>query len=120
MPAAVMAQKKTDPEDTRKTKETVAMSQQVYEKLTEIQEMVEAKDYASAQRLIEEAKEKKLSDYERAQVCNLSAYSYYLQERYKEAIAAYDHGHGTAWTARSSHDEHAQDKSAAAVHHGRL
>ena len=90
MPAAVMAQKKTDPEDTRKTKETVAMSQQVYEKLTEIQEMVEAKDYASAQRLIEEAKEKKLSDYERAQVYNLSAYSYYLQERYKEAIAAYE------------------------------
>lgn len=85
-----MAQKKTDPEDTRKTKETVAMSQAVYEKLTEIQEMVEAKDYASAQRLIEEAKEKKLTDYERAQVYNLSAYSYYLQERYKEAIVAYN------------------------------
>ena len=90
MPAAVMAQKKTDPEDTRKTKETVAMSQQVYEKLTEIQEMVEAKDYASAQRLIDETREKKLSDYERAQVYNLSAYSYYLQELYKEAIVAYD------------------------------
>ena len=28
----------------RKTKETVAMSQSVYEKLTEIQELVEAKD----------------------------------------------------------------------------
>ena len=40
--------------DERKTKETVAMSQQVYEKLSEIQEMVEAKDYASAQRLIDD------------------------------------------------------------------
>lgn len=90
LPTMAMAQKKTDPEDTRKTKETVAMSQAVYEKLTEIQEMVEAKDYAAAQRLIEEAKEKKLTDYERAQVFNLSAYSYYLQERYKEAIVAYD------------------------------
>jgi tetratricopeptide (TPR) repeat protein len=90
LPTVAMAQKKTDPEDTRKTKETVAMSQAVYEKLTEIQEMVEAKDYASAQRLIEEAKEKKLTDYERAQVYNLSAYSYYLQERYKEAIVAYN------------------------------
>lgn len=75
----------------KKTKETVAMSQQVYEKLTEIQEMVEAKDYASAQRLVDELKsEKKLSDYERAQVWNLSAYSYYLQELYPQAIDAYN------------------------------
>ena len=75
----------------QKTKETVAMSQQVYEKLTEIQEMVEAKDYASAQRLVDELKsQKKLSDYERAQVWNLSAYSYYLQELYPQAIDAYN------------------------------
>jgi tetratricopeptide (TPR) repeat protein len=77
--------------EEKKTKETVAMSQQVYEKLTEIQEMVEAKDYASAQRLVDDLKsQKKLSDYERAQVWNLSAYSYYLQELYPEAISAYD------------------------------
>ncbi|MFC1606174.1 hypothetical protein ACFL33_04860, partial [Pseudomonadota bacterium] len=31
----------------RKTKETVAMSQQVYEQLSEIQELIEGKDYAS-------------------------------------------------------------------------
>ena len=80
-----------DDKKERKTKETVAMSQQVYEKLSEIQEMVEAKDYASAQRLVDELKQqKKLSDYERAQVWNLSAYSFYLQEKYPEAIAAYD------------------------------
>ena len=40
--------------DEKKTKETVAMSQSVYESLTEIQEMIEAKDYASAQRLTDE------------------------------------------------------------------
>ena len=75
----------------KKTKETVAMSQQVYEKLTEIQELVEAKDYASAQVLIDEVKGRKsLSDYERAQIWNLSAYSFYLQERYADAIRAYD------------------------------
>jgi len=80
-----------DDKKERKTKETVAMSQQVYEKLSEIQEMVEAKDYASAQRLVDELKQqKKLSDNERAQVWNLSAYSFYLQEKYPEAIAAYD------------------------------
>ena len=77
---------------TRKTKETVAMSQQVYEKLTEIQELVETKDYATAQKLISDviSGKKKLSDYERAQVFNLSGYSYYLQEDFEGAIRAYD------------------------------
>jgi tetratricopeptide (TPR) repeat protein len=31
-----------------------------------------------------------LSDYERAQIWNITAYSYYLQERYGDAIRAYD------------------------------
>jgi len=85
----VFAQNKKD--ETRKTKETVAMSQAVYEKLTEIQEMVEAKDYATAQRLTDELKtKKKLSPYELAQIWNITAYSYYLQERYGDAIRAYD------------------------------
>ena len=75
----------------QKTKETVAMSQQVYEKLTEIQELIEAKDYATAQRQIEALRGGKgLSNYELAQIWNITAYSYYLQERYDEAIRAYD------------------------------
>jgi tetratricopeptide (TPR) repeat protein len=75
----------------RKTKETVAMSQQVYEKLAEIQELIENKDYASAERMLDELKGKKsLSDYERAQLWNISGYSFYLQERYDDAIRAYD------------------------------
>ena len=78
-------------ERERKTKETVAMSQQVYEKLAEVQEMIENKDYATAHRQIDELRDRKgLSDYERAQIWNLTAYSYYLQERYGEAIRAYD------------------------------
>jgi tetratricopeptide (TPR) repeat protein len=77
--------------EERKTKETVAMSQQVYEKLAEVQEMIENKDYATAERAIEELKGRKgLSDYERAQLWNISGYSFYLQERYSEAIRAYD------------------------------
>jgi tetratricopeptide (TPR) repeat protein len=77
--------------EERKTKETVAMSQQVYEKLAEVQEMIENKDYATAERAIEELKGRKgLSDYERAQLWNISGYSFYLQERYAEAIRAYD------------------------------
>ena len=85
----IFAQKKDA--DEKKTKETVAMSQAVYEDLSEIQEMVEAKDYASAQRLTDELKGKKgLSPYELAQIWNITAYSYYLQERYTDAIRAYD------------------------------
>jgi tetratricopeptide (TPR) repeat protein len=74
----------------KKTKETVAMSQQVYEQLTEVQELIEAKDYATAEVKIRDLRDKKLSDYERAQIWNITAYSYYLQERYDEAISAYD------------------------------
>ena len=75
----------------RKTKETVAMSQQVYDQLMEIQELMEAKDYAKAQVKIDDLRnQKRLSDYERAQIWNISAYSYYLQERLDDAIMAYD------------------------------
>jgi len=78
-------------DEDRKTKQTVAMSQQVYEKLTAVQEQVEAKNYAGAESLLREMRaNEKLSDYERAQVWNLSGYSYYLQEKYPEAINAYE------------------------------
>ncbi len=88
MAGSVLAQ---EDKSKKKTKETVAMTQQVYEKLTEIQELIEDKDYASAQRLIDDLKTKKgLSDYERAQIWNISGYSFYLQERYGDAIRAYD------------------------------
>ena len=84
-----MAQK--DKKDERKTKQTVAMSQPVYEKLMEIQEFVEAEDFPNAQAAIRELQsKKKLSPYEKAQIWNLSGYSYYLQENYKAAISSYE------------------------------
>lgn len=77
--------------DERKTKQTVAMSQAVFEKLQAVQEMVEAKDYAGGQAVIREmSANEKLSPYEKAQVYNLSGYSYYLQEDYPRALAAYE------------------------------
>ncbi len=75
----------------RETKQTVAMSQQVYEKLSEVQELVEAKNYAGADAKLREMRaNEKLSDYERAQIWNLTGYAAYLQEKYKEAINAYE------------------------------
>ena len=87
-PVAAQSDDKTE---DRKTKQTVAMSQSVYEKLTEVQEAIEAKDYATGQVILDEMKSnEKLSPYERAQVWNLTAYSFYLQERYADAIRAYN------------------------------
>lgn len=85
---AALAQEK---KEERKTKQTVAMSQQVYEKLTKVQELVEAKDYSGAESLLVDMRTNtKYSPYEQAQVWNLSGYSYYLQERYDEALKAYE------------------------------
>jgi tetratricopeptide (TPR) repeat protein len=78
-------------EKERKTKQTVAMSQAVFEKLQEIQELVEAKDYAGAEKLQATLRErKKLTPYEIAQIWNLSGYAFYLQERYEDAIGSYE------------------------------
>ncbi len=76
---------------TRKTKQTVAMSQQVYESLLEIQELVETEDMAGAQRAISKLQggKKKLSPYESAQIWNLSGYAYYLSENYEDALRSY-------------------------------
>lgn len=74
-----------------KTKQTVAMSQQVYEKLTEVQEFVEVEDFVNAQRRLDELKaDQKLSPYERAQTFNLQGYLSYLQEDYPSALRAYN------------------------------
>jgi tetratricopeptide (TPR) repeat protein len=78
-------------DDERKTKQTVAMSQSVFEKLQEIQAFVEAKDYVSGHAAVSELLTKdKLSPYEKAQIHNLSGYSYYLQEQFPNAIRSYE------------------------------
>ena len=89
--AAAQIKRDEDDGSDRKTKETVAMSQQVYEALTEIQELVEADDYAPALEKIKDLQtgRKKMSPYEAAQIWNLTAYTYYLMEDYKGAIGAY-------------------------------
>jgi tetratricopeptide (TPR) repeat protein len=78
-------------DNERKTKQTVAMSQSVFEKLTEIQALVELEDYAGGHALIRELQAKdKLSPYEKAQLYNLAGYAYYLEEKYDDAIRSYE------------------------------
>jgi len=75
----------------RKTKQTVAMSQKVFEKLTEIQQLMEDKNYPAGHAAIREVlQEKNLSPYETAQIHNLTGYAYYLEEKYPQAIQAYE------------------------------
>ena len=52
LPATGLAQK-----EERKTKQTVAMSQKVYEKLVEIQELIENQDYAAGHVLMDDLKQ---------------------------------------------------------------
>ncbi len=78
-------------QDKKETKVTAAMSQQVYEKLQEIQVLVEAEDISAALVKIKELlARKRLSSYEKAQIWNLTAYAYYVQENYPRAISAYE------------------------------
>ncbi|MGD9021617.1 MAG: hypothetical protein PVF46_07445, partial [Lysobacterales bacterium] len=80
-----------DDKKERKTKQTVAMSQPVYEALLEIQELLEAENFPEAQSKITAIQgRKKLSDYETAQIWNITGYGYYLQEDYERAIDAYE------------------------------
>jgi len=91
--ASAQIQRDEDKNDgsDRKTKETVAMSQQIYESLTEIQALVEAEDYKPALEKIKDLQEgrKKMSPYEEAQIWNITGYTYYLMEEYESAIGAY-------------------------------
>jgi len=86
-----MAQRDDNDKSERKTKETVAMSQPVYESLVEIQTLVEAEDFQGALEGIRELQNgrRKLSPYEIAQIYNLQGYTHYLMEDYKAAIDSY-------------------------------
>ncbi len=78
-------------QEPESTKQTVALSPKVGKKLQELQVMVEAKQYAEAQQgLREMLNMKNLSGYELAQIHNLTAYNYYLQENYQGAINEYE------------------------------
>jgi tetratricopeptide (TPR) repeat protein len=73
------------------TRQTVAMSQPVFEGLQEAQKLIEGKQYAAGQAILQKLLGGSgLTPYETAQIWNLSAYGHYLQENYPSAIKAYD------------------------------
>jgi len=86
---ATQAQRARDNEP-QNTKQTVAMSAKVGEKVQEAQLAIEAKDYANGKVILDNLRAGNLSPYERAQTWNLTAYAEYSQERYDAAIRAYE------------------------------
>ena len=77
-------------DNERKTKTTAAMSEAVYKKLSKAQETIEAKKYDEGLAMLTDLlHERHLSAYEKAQIYNFFAYTYFTLERYKDAIKAY-------------------------------
>ena len=87
----VYAQESSGKGEKRKTRKTPSMSEKVYNKLTEAQEQIEARNYEQGlAALTELANEPKLTNYEKAQLYNYFAYTYFTLERYKDAISSYE------------------------------
>ena len=87
--AQSFAQRAEDNEE-RKTKTTAAMSEAVYKKLSKAQETIEAKKYDEGLAMLQDLlQERHLSPYEKAQIYNFFAYTYFTLERYKDAVKAY-------------------------------
>jgi tetratricopeptide (TPR) repeat protein len=86
------AQKRADAdEDTTKTKQAQAVSKDVYEDIQKAQELVDAKDYNGALRLLNNLyNPDKLTEYEQANVLNYVGFVYYNMDDVKNALRTYE------------------------------
>jgi tetratricopeptide (TPR) repeat protein len=86
------AQKRADPdEDNTKTKQAQAVSKDVYEDIQKAQELVDAKDYNGALRLLNNLyNPDKLTEYEQANVLNYIGFVYYNMDDVKNALRTYE------------------------------
>lgn len=91
--SAAIAQEKKGP-DTRETRRTPTLRNNVYEKLAAAQEAAEAKDLNGAAAILDEmiasGGKNALNSYELANVYNLYAFIYYSREDYAKALKAYE------------------------------
>jgi tetratricopeptide (TPR) repeat protein len=91
--AAMAAEEKK--KNTEETRRTPALRNNIYEKLAEAQELVEAKDLNGAAKVLDamiaaSRESTKLNSYELANVYNLYAFIYYSREDYVKARGAYE------------------------------
>ena len=77
--------------EQRKTTKTPTMSEATYKKLIEAQELIEARQYEQGLVVLRSMESStKLSSYERAQIFNFFAYTYFTLERYQDALRYYE------------------------------
>ncbi|MFK7885310.1 MAG: tetratricopeptide repeat protein [Gammaproteobacteria bacterium] len=75
----------------RKTRKTPALREKVFKKLTEAQEAGEAEQFTQAVAILDRlSQQDDLNSYERAQMYNFYAFIYFQQERFQDAIRAYE------------------------------
>jgi tetratricopeptide (TPR) repeat protein len=74
----------------QKTKEAQAVSKEVYDKITQAQEEVDAKNYQGALRTLNALRQKKLTEYELTNVLNYIGFVYYNMEDTPRAISTYE------------------------------
>lgn len=89
---AVMAAEDDEDEPKRETRRVPSMSEATYKKLAEAQELVEAKDFAGAEEVLNDMLDRKdrLNGNEIGQVYNILGFVHFSNENYAEAIKAYE------------------------------
>jgi len=89
--AGVSAQDGGSSGQERQTTRTPTMSEAVYKKLLEAQELIEAKNYDQGLAVLNAMEaQPKLTSYEKAQIFNFFAYTYFTLERYQDALKYYN------------------------------
>lgn len=87
---AALAQDDQEQADNTKTKQAQAVSKEVYDQIQKAQELVDAKDYQGALRMLERLyNPDKLTEYEQANVLNYIGFVYYNMEDTPAAIRTY-------------------------------
>ena len=77
--------------EARETKQAQAVSKEVYDKIQEAQEKVDAKDYQGALRLLNNLyNPDKLTEYEQANVLNYIGFVYYNMDDIQNALRTYE------------------------------
>ena len=76
--------------DNQKTKQAQAVSKEVYESIQKAQELVDAKDYSGALRIIQRLYDPEdLTEYEQANVLNYLGFIYYNMDDIPNALSTY-------------------------------
>lgn len=79
--------------EDRKTRRTPALKEKVYKILGKAQEKADENDYPAALQVLQDGlgyKLEKLNSYERAQFYNFRGFLFYSQEKYNDALRAYE------------------------------